>query len=293
MDDENPCDNFNVIRSCSSSIVRAHSWSLGVGAQVDTTESNEPSLSNLDTQCNRSGSLNPFHNLTIDITTVYLIRGRNNSSSSAAPFSTNPTTTSYSGLLHSSSSSSSFHVYQLNLRTETGQEWSIYRRYSQFHSLHQKLKVKDPEIGKLRFPPKRRLNSKASTIVQDRRIKLEEYMRCLINYIGEKSSKDTDETTSQQLLDVLTDNSAMAHRIRDHSPSGRSSLTDSACSEPSNGSEASRQTDQQERLPGLVVDRAHGCVRTSSCNDEPTTGRLVGDFLGLREKQSESLDTGN
>lgn len=194
------CDFYNTIRPSYSSLTRAPSWSLGVGADgckeleavdsrlrnvsdestANSQQQNDPST-NLSQSNSTNGSLNErqYPKLELSVPTVYLTR--------------------------KSPSTSTYHVYQLTVRTQSGAEWSVYRRYSQFHALHQQLKAtKDPTVMKLQFPPKHRINSKASTIVQDRRRKLEEYMRALNWYIGKLPSSESDVSrTSQQLQDLL------------------------------------------------------------------------------------------
>lgn len=195
MNDRQICDSQHIIAPSSSALIRAPSWSLGYGAdhkdldterehdddedEDDDDGSSPHELAVGEAALATTGSLN-HHNplesiqdvlprISLEIPTVYLTR--------------------------KNSSSSSYHVYQLCVKLSTGAEWSVYRRYSQFLALHRQLKSLESDIGKFRFPPKKRLNSKASTIVQDRRIKLEEYIRTLNNYIEKRPA------TNQQLRD--------------------------------------------------------------------------------------------
>lgn len=183
-EDDYACDTIR----CSSSLARAPSWSSGVGSnsgrQIPSTSGcnllypntyqprslyleqfHDRLSSSLVESTNELRALNysPHHSqMTIQIPTVYLTKK----------------------LDQDSKKSSSYHVYQITISTRSGETWSIYRRYSQFYSLHQELKSKDPLIGKkFRFPPKRRINSKSSTIVQERRKKLEEYIITLSHYL--------------------------------------------------------------------------------------------------------------
>lgn len=284
-DQEKPCDSFNDIRSCSSSLIRAPSWSQGVGAYSERPSRSESNVSDSDQQEHSDESLNPFRHLSIQISTVYLIRGKHGSSRNQ------PQSVASSSISATSSSSASYHVYQLNLKTESGHEWSVYRRYSQFHSLHQKLKARDPEIGKLNFPPKRRINSKASTIVQDRRRRLEEYLVCLINYVGRKPGRIFDGP-SQPLQDLLLESGRSESTTRGPSPSARSSLTDSASSEPSVSSAMNSLNEMNVRpniRPRVSSESITGIDK--GLGIETTIGHLLQDFINLRNKQSEGLDT--
>lgn len=89
---------------------------------------------------------------------------------------------SLSGSTSASSSSSSHHVYQVYVRIKD-EEWNVYRRYSQFYSLHKYLKKKFPQVALLEFPPKKAIGNKHARVVQERRKKLETYLRNALNII--------------------------------------------------------------------------------------------------------------
>lgn len=77
---------------------------------------------------------------------------------------------------------SSHHVYQVYVRIKD-EEWNVYRRYSQFHALHSKLKKKHPIVGSFDFPPKKTFSSRDARVVQERRKRLESYLRSVVNLI--------------------------------------------------------------------------------------------------------------
>lgn len=76
--------------------------------------------------------------------------------------------------------SSSHHVYQIYVRVKD-EEWNVYRRYSQFYGLNKQLKKQYPLIRTLDFPPKKAIGNRDAKTVQERRKKLEHYLRCVIN----------------------------------------------------------------------------------------------------------------
>lgn len=266
----------NFIRPSSSSSIRAPSWSLGFGAD----SSNDGELASHDCCCSRMIDQSPdgdashccrCHDestatngsqaddnklpqcpaLHVDIPTVYLTR-------------------------RDSSNSSSFHVYQVNIRTSAEAEWSIYRRYSQFLALHQRLKSCNPAIGKLSFPPKRRLNSKASTIVQERRRKLEEYMQQLCKLVVESPVDSVAESGPYQLLTSLAMNgptklprSASSAGVSDLCAPSRGSMADDDRSECTNSN-----LEDHERANGLSAN----CIELAIDVDEmSTTTNELGD----------------
>ncbi|XP_030750576.1 sorting nexin-29 isoform X2 [Sitophilus oryzae] len=79
------------------------------------------------------------------------------------------------------SGSNSHHVYQVYLRAGND-EWNIYRRYAQFHALHTDLKKLDPIVGTFDFPPKKSIGKKDSSLVEDRRKRLQVYLRRIIDH---------------------------------------------------------------------------------------------------------------
>ncbi|KAK9504687.1 hypothetical protein O3M35_010961 [Rhynocoris fuscipes] len=74
------------------------------------------------------------------------------------------------------------HVYQVHLRI-ANEEWNVYRRYSQFYILHKQTKKQYPIISAFQFPPKKTIGNKDTKFVEERRIKLQHYLRRLLNHI--------------------------------------------------------------------------------------------------------------
>ncbi|BES97429.1 RUN domain [Nesidiocoris tenuis] len=80
-----------------------------------------------------------------------------------------------------SGSPRSHHVYQIHIRAGA-EEWNVYRRYSEFYDLHKDSKKQYPVISAFQFPPKKTIGNKDTKFVEDRRIKLQQYLRRLVNY---------------------------------------------------------------------------------------------------------------
>nr|CAI5849692.1 unnamed protein product [Callosobruchus analis] len=79
------------------------------------------------------------------------------------------------------SGSNSHHVYQIYLKAGND-EWNIYRRYAQFYALHTDLKKLDPAVASFDFPPKKSIGNKDSAIVEDRRKRLQVYLRRVLSH---------------------------------------------------------------------------------------------------------------
>ncbi|XP_063225758.1 sorting nexin-29 [Bacillus rossius redtenbacheri] len=79
-------------------------------------------------------------------------------------------------------SSDVHHVYQVYIRIRDD-EWNIYRRYAQFYSLHKELKKQDAVVGTFDFPPKKTIGNKDSRFVEERRRRLQHYLRCIMNHL--------------------------------------------------------------------------------------------------------------
>jgi sorting nexin-29 len=79
-------------------------------------------------------------------------------------------------------SSDVHHVYQVYIRIRDD-EWNIYRRYAQFYSLHKELKKYDAIVSTFDFPPKKTLGNKDARFVEERRRRLQHYLRCVMNHL--------------------------------------------------------------------------------------------------------------
>lgn len=215
------CEEFLDIRSSCSHLTRVQSWSMGIGAdanslsdshnnctetssrgnniyEVDHSESSQSTLQQNGVVTNISSSSQQTnyiqsHISKLEIPTAYLSRKEN----------------------------SSFHVYQLLVKTRSGNEWSVYRRYSQFYALHKLLKRLDLRVKKLNFPPKKTLSNKTLTTVQDRRRRLEVYLMSLL-YIVEHTA--TVKKISSNTLELENQSSNSRRRNRHSSTILSSSL---------------------------------------------------------------------
>jgi sorting nexin-25 len=73
-------------------------------------------------------------------------------------------------------------VYVVEVQRKAGEQmpaatWTITRRYSEFHELHQRLRIKYPSIRNLDFPRRRMVMKLQSDFLQKRRLALEKYLR--------------------------------------------------------------------------------------------------------------------
>ncbi|XP_046551650.1 sorting nexin-29-like isoform X3 [Haliotis rubra] len=96
----------------------------------------------------------------------------------------------------------SHHVYQVFVRIRD-EEWNVYRRYSQFHDLHVKLKKLYPMVSKYEFPPKKTIGSKDAKVVEVRRLSLQKYLRQVINLLMEKNEQFVANVTKESLMTIL------------------------------------------------------------------------------------------
>ncbi|XP_049758648.1 sorting nexin-29 isoform X3 [Elephas maximus indicus] len=75
-----------------------------------------------------------------------------------------------------------FHVYQVYIRIKDD-EWNVYRRYTEFRSLHHKLQNKYPQVRAYNFPPKKAIGNKDAKFVEERRKQLQNYLRSVMNKV--------------------------------------------------------------------------------------------------------------
>ncbi|XP_018326510.1 sorting nexin-29 isoform X2 [Agrilus planipennis] len=96
------------------------------------------------------------------------------------------------------SGSDAHHVYQIFLRAGND-EWNIYRRYAQFYNLHCDLKKVDPIVATFDFPPKKSIGKKDSTLVENRRKRLQTYLRKVLAHWPELSHCNSRYLLEQHL----------------------------------------------------------------------------------------------
>ncbi|XP_071482268.1 sorting nexin-29-like [Diadema antillarum] len=95
-----------------------------------------------------------------------------------------------------------FHVYQIYVRIRD-EEWNVYRRYSQFRELHQKMKKAHAVINTFEFPPKKAVGNKDVKFVEERRKKLQHYLRLVINFCVQNSLELTETPSKETLISLI------------------------------------------------------------------------------------------
>ncbi|RWS27922.1 Sorting nexin-29-like protein [Leptotrombidium deliense] len=113
-------------------------------------------------------------------------------------------------------SSSGHHVYQIYVRIKD-EEWNVYRRYSEFYTVHKNLKKHFPMICALDFPPKKTIGNKDAKVVQERREKLENYLRSVVNII-QLENNIIDKSSLVKVLPILGEE-RFCHKNRSRSDS--------------------------------------------------------------------------
>ncbi|KAI4461196.1 sorting nexin-29-related [Holotrichia oblita] len=96
------------------------------------------------------------------------------------------------------SGSDAHHVYQIFLRAGCD-EWNIYRRYAQFYALHSDLKKLDSVVSTFDFPPKKSLGKRDAALVEDRRKRLQTYLRRVLMHWPELSQCNSKFLLEQHL----------------------------------------------------------------------------------------------
>ncbi|XP_057321917.1 sorting nexin-29 [Microplitis mediator] len=94
------------------------------------------------------------------------------------------------------------HVYQIYVRIRD-MEWNIYRRYAQFYSLYRELKKHDSVVTTFEFPPKKTLGNKDAKFVEERRQKLQQWLRRVVGRLAQCSPAFTIRPTKQTLISLM------------------------------------------------------------------------------------------
>ena len=127
----------------------------------------------------------------------------------------------------SGNGSTTHHVYQVYLRIRE-EEWNIYRRYSEFHSFHKDLLKKDLEhVKNFDFPPKKTIGFKEEKVVEDRRKRLQSYLRNIVNlmvHTNPSLATKPDKEHVVLLMPFFAENSTVARNSSSRATNQRPSL---------------------------------------------------------------------
>ncbi|KAG8036094.1 hypothetical protein G9C98_004674 [Cotesia typhae] len=82
-------------------------------------------------------------------------------------------------------------------------EWNIYRRYAQFYALYRELKKHDAVVTTFEFPPKKTLGNKDAKFVEERRQKLQQWLRRVVGRLAQCSPAFTIRPTRQTLVSLM------------------------------------------------------------------------------------------
>lgn len=99
-------------------------------------------------------------------------------------------------------SSDIHHVYQIYIRIRDT-EWNIYRRYAQFHALYRELKKHDSIVTTFEFPPKKPIGNKDAKFVEERRLKLQQWLRRVVGRLAQCSPAFTSRPSRQTLISLM------------------------------------------------------------------------------------------
>lgn len=139
-----------------------------------------------------------------------------------------------------------YHVYQVYIRI-LDNEWNVYRRYTEFRTLHSYLRPQFPQVDTFNFPPKKAIGNKDAKFVEERRKQLQSYLRMVMNKLIQTLPEFTAQPTKETLLHLLpfcqdspTANESGAKTARSKASSrfprlGRNSGRDSRNPEPQSG----------------------------------------------------------
>lgn len=95
--------------------------------------------------------------------------------------------------------SGTHHVYQVYLRIRD-EEWNIYRRYSEFYALHKDLQKRERLVSGFDFPPKKTVGNKAEKFVEDRRKRLQTYLRHIVNLMVQTNPSLLAKPDKEQVI---------------------------------------------------------------------------------------------
>ncbi|XP_031831363.1 sorting nexin-29 isoform X2 [Nomia melanderi] len=99
-------------------------------------------------------------------------------------------------------SSDIHHVYQIYVRIRDT-EWNIYRRYAQFYAFYRELKKHDAIVTNFDFPPKKTIGNKDAKFVEERRQKLQHWLRRVVGRLAQCSPAFASRPSRQTLISLM------------------------------------------------------------------------------------------
>jgi hypothetical protein len=117
-------------------------------------------------------------------------------------------------------------ILQVYLRIRD-EEWNIYRRYSDFYALHADLRKREALVDAFYFPPKKSVGYKAEKVVEERRKRLQDYLRQIVNLLvqtnpalaardGKTDSQNCSKYAYTNCFLPSADSKAVCRRPRKH-----------------------------------------------------------------------------
>jgi len=100
------------------------------------------------------------------------------------------------------SKNNTHHVFQVFLRIKDD-EWNVYRRYSELHSFYLSVKKKYPLVATFEFPPKKSMGNKTASFVDERRKRLQQFLRKAVQHIVASNTELESELTRARLSNIF------------------------------------------------------------------------------------------
>lgn len=112
--------------------------------------------------------------------------------------------------------------------------WHVFRRYSEFHDVHQSITAKFLDLGTITFPSKRMLNNLAAWFLEKRKAELDEWLQCVLSPATLQSHPGLLEALSRFLDQTAytTTPLPMAKRVEDNLRVGVRSVSDAVKAVP-------------------------------------------------------------
>ncbi|MCJ1439023.1 Intermediate filament protein [Xylographa pallens] len=176
-----------------------------------------------------------------------------------------------------------FALYVVEVQRKAGEHmsaasWAVARRYSEFHELHQRLRIIYPTVRNLDFPRRRLVLKLQREFLHKRRVSLENYLRELLRLPAVCRSRDLRAFLSQQAI-ISTSKLGRDSERRDIVSRIYNSVTDGmdeflgnipALDQLSIAGQnlISAATNQYNNLPSTVIDNNHVTVSTTEAQAE-------------------------
>ncbi|KAH8693049.1 putative intermediate filament protein [Talaromyces proteolyticus] len=189
-----------------------------------------------------------------------------------------------------------FALYVIEVRRNAGEQmpaasWAVPRRYSEFHELHQKLRMRYPSVRQLEFPRRRMMMKLQKDFLQKRRAALEAYLQQLLLLPEVCRSRDLRAFLSQQAILPHGETAAAEGETKDIVTRIYNSVADGMDDFLGNITMLDQLSTAGQNLISAATSQLSGSEPTLSTEDAVTAAEAEAELNAFEDRELEPFIT--